>query len=66
MLDFRKIKKKKKKGMRKKYVRLQKDLKKKKKKKREWRNLFKRPHKIFLGLFQTNPKFFYMWTDFWT
>ena len=65
MLDFRKIKKKKKKGMRKKYVRLQKDLKKKKKK-REWRNLFKRPHKIFLGLFQTNPKFFHMWTDFWT
>lgn len=42
-------------------------LKKKKKIKiKEWRNLFKRPHKIFLGLSQINPKSFYMWTDFWT
>ena len=58
MLDFRKIKKKKKKGMRKKYVRLQKDLKKKKKKKGNGEICLRGLTKSFQGFFKLIQSFF--------
>lgn len=56
MLDFRKIKKKKKMEWRKNMLDFRKILKKEK----EWRNLYKRPHKISLRLSQINSVFLHV------